>query len=356
MTALPKVQIEADVLEIIEEHCFSETTLEVGGFLVGKAAKGVTSIVHALPALKAVSGQVNLTFGHDAWEDALATVQSDFPDEKIIGWYHSHPGFGLFLSDYDSFIQENFFSDPSHVALVVDPLAGNLGWFVVRDSEVVELFREDTSRDAILPPAAEKVDLDEEQVEKREGGLVRMLVLTLALAAILGLTIGWYVHNNAAVKDQQAKQVAAIAMQQEASVTCQEKLQTYKEKFPKINLDSYCVLMQSGMGFSKEVLLAQMDAYGISQAKGLNEKVLRWFNPNLDKDISTPGKYLIIPQIVLPVPDEPTTTPTVTPPASISPSPSATPSVSPLVSSSPSATTPVLPQFSIQPSTTPKGK
>ena len=101
MTALPKVQIEADVLEIIEEHCFSETTLEVGGFLVGKATGGETSIVHALPALKAVSGQVNLTFGHDAWEDALAAVQRDFPDERIIGWYHSHPGFGCWLSMVD---------------------------------------------------------------------------------------------------------------------------------------------------------------------------------------------------------------------------------------------------------------
>ena len=356
MTALPKVQIDADVLEIIEEHCFSETTLEVGGFLVGKAAKGVTSIVHALPALKAVSGQVNLTFGHDAWEDALATVQSDFPDEKIVGWYHSHPGFGLFLSDYDSFIQENFFSDPSHVALVVDPLAGNLGWFVVRDSEVVELFREDTSRDAILPPAAEKVDLDEEQVEKREGGLVRILVLTLALAAILGLTIGWYVRNNAAVKDQQAKQAAAIAMQQEACTVFQIKFETYKTKFPKIELAPYCSVMPTGSGISKEMLLAQMDAFGISQANGVNEKILRWFNPNLDKDLSVPGKYLIIPQIIPPVPNKPSTPPTVTPPASSPPSPSKTPSVSPPVSSSPSATTPILPQFSIQPSTNPKGK
>jgi len=353
MTALPKVQIDADVLEIIEEHCFSETTLEVGGFLVGKAAKGVTSIVHALPALKAVSGQVNLTFGHDAWEDALATVQSDFPDEKIIGWYHSHPGFGLFLSDYDSFIQENFFSDPSHVALVVDPLAGNLGWFVVRDSEVVELYREDTSRDAILPPAAEKVDLDDEQVEKREGGLVRMLVLTLALAAILGLTIGWYVHNNAAVKDQQAKQAAAIAMQQEACTVFQIKLETYKKKFPKIDVAPYCSVIQTGSGISKEMLLAQMDPFGISQANAVNEKVLLWFNPNLDKDLSVSGKYLLIPQIIPPVPDEPTVTatPTVTPTVTATPTATATPTVS----ATPTVT-PVLPQFSIKPSTTPKGK
>ncbi len=29
---------------------------------------------------------------------------------SIVGWYHSHPGFGVEFSDMDMFIQKNFFS------------------------------------------------------------------------------------------------------------------------------------------------------------------------------------------------------------------------------------------------------
>jgi len=294
MTNLPKVEIDSAVLEIIEEHCFSETTLEVGGFLVGKASKGVTSIVHALPALKAISGQVNLTFGHDAWEEALATVQRDHPEERIIGWYHSHPGFGLFLSDYDSFIQENFFSDPSHVALVVDPLAGILGWFVVRDRDVIELFRKDTKHEAILPPAAEKIEIEEEQSPKREGGLFRMLALTVALASILGLTIGWYVHNTAVLKAQKERQAKSSAMQ----ATCLSKFETYKRKFPSLNLAPFCTIVPSGNDLSIEILIADMDPYAVVKSLAVKERLLRWYNSDLDKKLEETGDYILLPRLI----------------------------------------------------------
>ena len=39
-----------------------------------------------------------------------------------MGWYHTHPGFGPFLSAHDRFIHENFFAHPRHVALVLDPV------------------------------------------------------------------------------------------------------------------------------------------------------------------------------------------------------------------------------------------
>jgi len=39
-------------------------------------------------------------------------MDAQFADKKIVGWYHSHPGFGIFLSEYDLFIHRNFFTAP----------------------------------------------------------------------------------------------------------------------------------------------------------------------------------------------------------------------------------------------------
>jgi hypothetical protein len=41
-----------------------------------------------------------------------------------VGWYHTHPGFGVEFSEMDLFIQRNFFSGPTQIALVTDPLSG----------------------------------------------------------------------------------------------------------------------------------------------------------------------------------------------------------------------------------------
>ena len=66
-------------------------------------------------------------------------LERDFPDEQIVGWYHSHPGFGIFLSGHDLFIHENFFSGPSQIAYVVDPHAGTEGVFGWREGKIVVL-------------------------------------------------------------------------------------------------------------------------------------------------------------------------------------------------------------------------
>src|SRR4029453_14212343 len=45
------------------------------------------------------------------------------------GWYHSHPGFGVFLSDYDVFIHKNFFTATHQIAWVFDPHSDSEGCF-----------------------------------------------------------------------------------------------------------------------------------------------------------------------------------------------------------------------------------
>lgn len=129
---------DATVFLAIQEHACSDTDREVGGVLVGRI-DGSAVISVSIPALQAVGGSANVTFTHEVWEEALTIVDRDHPGERIVGWYHSHPGFGVFLSEYDQFIQRNFFGGEGMVALVVDPLGGEGGWFVSVGDDIEEL-------------------------------------------------------------------------------------------------------------------------------------------------------------------------------------------------------------------------
>ena len=66
------------------------------------------------------------------------TVEDKYPDHHVLGWHHTHPDFGVFLSAYDLFIHRHFFPQPWQVALVVDPLRQELGFFQWRENEVVD--------------------------------------------------------------------------------------------------------------------------------------------------------------------------------------------------------------------------
>ena len=134
--------LSAEVMQGIEEHAYSNLTAEVGGMLMGSVRNGTTTIVGAIPALSASAEQVTLTFTHEVWEEILQLAAKEFPNDSIVGWYHTHPTFGIFLSDYDLFIQENFFNAEGHLALVLDPVQGAYGWFGKNSKGQVEVFEE----------------------------------------------------------------------------------------------------------------------------------------------------------------------------------------------------------------------
>ena len=82
----------------------------------------------------AASRSTNVTFTAETWQHIHDTMDRDHPDEKILGWYHTHPGFGIFLSDMDIFICDNFFNLPWQVAFVYDPQSGEEGNFIWRSA------------------------------------------------------------------------------------------------------------------------------------------------------------------------------------------------------------------------------
>ncbi len=136
--ALP-ILFHEEVFEEIIEYSHRDLTRELGGFLIGgqyQADREYIEIRNFLPATEARSDAVSLTFTHDTWAAMNREVEEKYPQDKVVGWHHTHPGFGIFLSAYDLFIHKNYFSAPWHVALVVDPKAREFGFFQWRDNEI----------------------------------------------------------------------------------------------------------------------------------------------------------------------------------------------------------------------------
>ena len=99
-----------------------------------------------------------VTFTAETWTHIQDVMDRQYPDLRILGWYHTHPGHGIFLSDMDLFIHKNFFSLPWHLAFVFDPQHMEEGLFAWRAGNmVVESFvvqkdvAPDTNRSVTLP-------------------------------------------------------------------------------------------------------------------------------------------------------------------------------------------------------------
>lgn len=181
---LPKVEISRELLEEIEAHAYSNLSAEVGGMLVGTTTDGATKIIGFIPARTASAEQISLTFTHEVWAEILGVAQERFPDQVLVGWYHTHPSFGLFLSQYDEFIQRNFFAERGQVALVIDPIAGTYAWFAERKNEIVKFGEGETRRGPQTPPthsnASEKLRPNSNRI-----------VLATGLASLLTALVVW---------------------------------------------------------------------------------------------------------------------------------------------------------------------
>jgi proteasome lid subunit RPN8/RPN11 len=130
------LRINSNTVREIRRHARAHLKTEVCGVLIGSEAEGVTSIEACIAGANATQGGAHVTFTQDTWEHIYKIKDREYPDERIVGWYHSHPGFGVFLSDHDTFIHKNFFSSEQQVAWVYDPHSDEEGCFGWRDGRI----------------------------------------------------------------------------------------------------------------------------------------------------------------------------------------------------------------------------
>lgn len=137
----PAVRVPRRVLRQIHTYVSQNVSVESGGVLVGRFSErdNAVQISGQISADHAHATRDSLTFTHETWVAIEDTLDAEFPGQQIVGWYHSHPNFGIFLSSHDRFIQTNFFSAPWHLAYVADPIRKENGFFGWQAGEIVPI-------------------------------------------------------------------------------------------------------------------------------------------------------------------------------------------------------------------------
>ena len=125
--------LSQETLREIMVYAKSDVGHELGGVLPGSFYQHRGSLWIQIDGYIRAKSYVNTSasfkFTHDTWSAISREKESRFGDSPLVGWQHTHPGYGVFLSSMDLFIQNHFFNLPYQVALVVDPRANTLGFF-----------------------------------------------------------------------------------------------------------------------------------------------------------------------------------------------------------------------------------
>lgn len=135
------VILEQQAAEQIKAHAISNLRTELGGALLGKAYQHngtiFVEVKAALPAQSGDHGPVHFTFSADSWRQLQQDKEANYPQLDMVGWFHTHPGLGVFYSGDDVVVHSAAFTLPWHVGLVVDPVRNEACFFGWADGDLV---------------------------------------------------------------------------------------------------------------------------------------------------------------------------------------------------------------------------
>ncbi|MDJ1169828.1 Mov34/MPN/PAD-1 family protein [Roseofilum sp. BLCC_M154] len=128
-----QLYVSESAIHKLTTHLSEDTSKETGGILVGNVSN--TSNIHntvitgAIAAPTTIGNCSTFRFTPHCWPAILKEQEESYPQTQIVGWYHSHPNFGVFLSGVDLKTQEDCFNQPWHIAVVYDPIRDEIGFF-----------------------------------------------------------------------------------------------------------------------------------------------------------------------------------------------------------------------------------
>lgn len=207
------IYLSQKVYREIHKFTRNKTTNESGGVLVGNVIEefGKTNILVSgfIEAKYCEATPTTLKFTHDTWDYIHKEMEKRFPGMKIMGWIHTHPDFGIFLSDYDKFIHENFFSEANQIAYVIDPIQKTEGfYFWIHDK------LEKCKGFYIFDRTGVNIDVtqDREEEDSRKEGLFSFRNVLLA---ILSLAVVFLLFANLSLQSD----IAELKLRQETIVS-----------------------------------------------------------------------------------------------------------------------------------------
>lgn len=191
-----RIVIKREAYKAIHAHVATDRDRELCGVLVGEMLKDRRGpyllISAAIRGEHADSQASQVMFTHETWNHIHKVKDAEYPGLRIVGWYHTHPGFGVFLSPQDEFIHRSFFNEHWQVAFVVDPQAGDEGFLVWREGkpELVEEFWVSRRRRTRNEDLAKLRRLAEQVlVQSQRKPRFRLLLTLLVSAVVTGLAV-----------------------------------------------------------------------------------------------------------------------------------------------------------------------
>ena len=131
---------------LIHQHAIGGLPNETGGFLMGRVAYDQrdgawhVEIEEAVPIEPSEQDPTHFAF---TWRDVdrVRTYREE-RSTALVGWYHTHPDLGVFLSATDvERTHRVLFSEPFQVALVYDPVRGRAGYFFWEGPQTIDTSR-----------------------------------------------------------------------------------------------------------------------------------------------------------------------------------------------------------------------
>jgi proteasome lid subunit RPN8/RPN11 len=127
----------------MHEHAMASLPNETGGFLLGhvwfdpRKRSWHVEIDEAMPVQPLSQDPAHFTF---TWRDVdRVRTHRETAQKALVGWYHTHPDLGIFLSETDlERTHRVLFAEPFQVALVYDPVRHRAGYFFWEGPQIID--------------------------------------------------------------------------------------------------------------------------------------------------------------------------------------------------------------------------
>jgi proteasome lid subunit RPN8/RPN11 len=156
-----------EVYSTMHEHAVSSLPNETGGFLLGRVAFSAADaswhieVDECIPVDPLTQDPVHFSF---TWRDVdRVRNHRESTGKALLGWYHTHPDLGVFLSETDlEKTHRVLFAEPFQLALVYDPVRGRAGYFFWEGRQVIDASRASWREFEIAVGSPEPADVGED--------------------------------------------------------------------------------------------------------------------------------------------------------------------------------------------------
>lgn len=137
MDTAETIHISSLALLKMLKHCRAGVPMEVMGLMLGEFVDDYTIRVVDVFAMPQTGSSTSVeAVDHVFQTDMLEMLKATGRHQMVVGWYHSHPGWGAWLSSVDMNTQQSFEQlNERAVAVVVDPVQS------VRGKVMLDAFR-----------------------------------------------------------------------------------------------------------------------------------------------------------------------------------------------------------------------